>query len=511
MQKFSPIFNKTTNLCKLGVTKTALASLLLGASVQSFACTTIIVGKKASVNGAIMFGRNSDTSAATRAKHLKIYPHSDNQARFLALPYYNTEAKDGMLQVATNEYGVAMSATETITSNDATLKVDPYIESGVAEMDIVKPIMQQAKSAHDAVLAMGSMIEKRGSAEGFGVAVADKNEAWYLENAGGKHWVAVRIPDDAYFVSANQGRIQEVNINRDGSYADGYLGSHDLIDFAKQNGLYKQRNGKFDFRLSYMRIINHETQGLQNDIAYNYMRIATLQNKYSNKPLSGSNLKTGEFPTFLKPIHKLSENDVEQGLSNYYQATKYDPYTNSELTPVYRPISVFRSSNSHVTVVRDITDQNIANVEYIAMGMPSLSIYIPFYYGITKVPYAYTIGNGDADDDSAFWKFRKLQALVFTDFRHNEKLVRKAYDGLNKQIRADQLAMEAKYKKTHDPKIIQDFTDASVKKALLLTDNLTLQLENYYRKNHMQKVDFSNPYFTQLTNQVFNAYRFPGF
>ena len=135
MQKLSPVISNVSEL-RLNIAKVALSTLFLGVSVQSFACTTIIVGKKASANGAIMFGRNSDTSAATRAKHLKIYPHADNQARFLALPYYNTEAKDGMLQVATNEYGVAMSATETITSNDATLKVDPYIESGVAEMDM---------------------------------------------------------------------------------------------------------------------------------------------------------------------------------------------------------------------------------------------------------------------------------------------------------------------------------------------------------------------------------------
>lgn len=30
----------------------------------------------------------------------------------------------------------------------------------------------------------------------------------YLENAAGHHWLAQRIPDDRFFVSANQGRFQ---------------------------------------------------------------------------------------------------------------------------------------------------------------------------------------------------------------------------------------------------------------------------------------------------------------
>ena len=41
----------------------------------------------------------------------------------------------------------------------------------------------------------------------------------------------VRIPDDAYFVSANQGRIQQLGI-KDGKFTDGYKGSPDIVDFA---------------------------------------------------------------------------------------------------------------------------------------------------------------------------------------------------------------------------------------------------------------------------------------
>lgn len=318
--------------------KYLLSCIILGIKFNSFACTTIIVGKMASENGAIMFGRNSDTSFATRAKHLKIYPDGKGKARFLAMPYFNTEDKDGMLQVATNSNGVAISATETIQSNDAVLKVDPYIESGLSEMNVTKPIMETAKTAKEAVLMIGSKIEKFGSAEGFGIAIADKNEAWYLENAGGHEWVAVRVPDDSYFVSANQSRIGEINMLATGEYADGYLGSPNLIQFAKDNNLYQEKNKKFNFRLSFARIINHNDGKLDNDVTYNYMRIATLQNKFSKKPIKGPYLINGEFPTFLKPTHPISLKDIEDGLSNYYQNTSYDPYTLPDASSQYRPI-----------------------------------------------------------------------------------------------------------------------------------------------------------------------------
>ena len=162
-------------------------------------------------------------------------------------------------------------------------------------------------------------------------------------------------------------------------------------------------------------------------------------------------------------------------------------------------------------MVRDTNDNNIGNVEYIAMGMPSSSIYIPFYFGIKKVPYAYTIGNDKADDKSAFWKFRKLQALVFTDFKHNEPIVRKAFAAQAKKIAIAEVAMAQKYLQSHNPEDIQKFTDETVKNTLSLTDSLIIQLENYYAKTHFDKPKFNNDNLTKLTVDVFNQYKYPGF
>ena len=37
-----------------------------------------------------------------------------------------------------------------------------------------------------------------------GIAFSDHDEIWWLETIGGHHWIARRVPDDAYVVMPNQ-------------------------------------------------------------------------------------------------------------------------------------------------------------------------------------------------------------------------------------------------------------------------------------------------------------------
>lgn len=55
---------------------------------------------------------------------------------------------------------------------------------------------------------LGSYIQSMGASQGFGVQIADGEEAWYIETGSGHHWLAHRLPADTFFVTANQGRLQ---------------------------------------------------------------------------------------------------------------------------------------------------------------------------------------------------------------------------------------------------------------------------------------------------------------
>jgi len=466
---------------------------------ESIACTTIIVGKKASANGAILIARNSDSSHAVNAKHLIVhpsrmnlpgalyrsnankftYPYPERSPRYIGLPYWY--AKDESFeQVGANEYGVAFSGTETIVNSDAVLKIDPYVkETGINEDSLTSVVMQHARTAKEGIVLLGEIIGKQGAAEGFGVAVGDENEVWYLETASGHHWAAVKVPDDVYFVSSNQGRLQEI----DPSDGENYMTSEGLIDFAIENKLYDpSRDGEFNFRHAFMRI--HPA-----DVAYNYRRIYRAMTTFT--PSFETDYTKGEFPTFMKPAKPLTKNDVAAMLRDHYQGTDIDPYTLARPDSPYRPIAVLRESNSHITEIKADTAPGIDITTHFTMGMALLGVYLPFYSGIESTPESFAVGDKNASDDSAFWTFRKVQVLAMLNFKEYAPIVQKEYSAFETKVASRQLELEAKYNALYesDPiaagKMLQDFTDTMAAEALAVARNLT----NVLFTLHTQAID----------------------
>ncbi len=139
------------------------------------------------------------------------------------------------------------------------------------------------------------------------------------------------------------------------------------------------------------------------------------------------------FPVYLTPKNKLSVYDVMQGLRNHYQATDHDPYAHCNPSDPYRPIAVFRTEHSHVLQLRPQLPIAIGEIQYIAYGMTALSVYLPFYQGMTSVPEALTLGDNKADSHSAYWKFRKLQTLAMVDWNQFVPIVQQAYHQFEQQ------------------------------------------------------------------------------
>lgn len=115
-------------------------------------CTTILVGKKASYNGATIIARNDDSGAGhfTPKKYVVIHPEEqltiyqsvlshvkielpEHPMRYTAMP--NAVDGEGIWAACgVNEAKVAMTATETITSNPRVLGADPLVTYHPAEM-----------------------------------------------------------------------------------------------------------------------------------------------------------------------------------------------------------------------------------------------------------------------------------------------------------------------------------------------------------------------------------------
>ncbi|OGV26210.1 MAG: hypothetical protein A3F18_05825 [Legionellales bacterium RIFCSPHIGHO2_12_FULL_37_14] len=442
-----------------------------------FACFTILVGKDATVNKVALIARSSDTKDARRSKLLKVYYKNHLHKLYIGLPYWDLEADPtyDMPQVTTNRYGVSISATETIQSNQLALSLDPpsFAGRGVSEPNIPAIVMPDATSAIDAVKILGKAIEERGVNDswGFGVLFSDKTETWYLETLSTHQWVAIRIPDDVYFVAANGPQQIQEYLPTKYTYLMSFYQVKSPIDFAHEHQFANLKNGVFDFRATYGDIY------AANNNTSNYIRIAYAQHLLNpaTMPFNEDAINKGTYPMFLKPENPISIEDIKAIQSSHYaEYPQYDPYIwsykDTDNHPFYYPITVMRTSNAHVTEVREPLDQvdsSISNVQYIALGMPLISVYLPIYYGINKVPTSLTKASNIADDFSLFWQFRKIQTLVFLhdpaknipyEFNARLQYVKQKYQTLDNYLKNKQNTMEKIYKIVRNTALIDQFT-----------------------------------------------------
>ena len=448
-------------------------------------CTTIIIGQEQTADGSMIVARSEDWDAM-EAKNYEIFEGTDNGPRefvakdspfrcelpekalgYSALSPYNLHGHWG--SAGFNTAGVGMSATESIFSSDEILKHDPLVENGVAENSVFNITLPYVHTAREGVERLGMLIEKYGIAEGFGIGFVDSKEIWYLETACGHRWLACRMPKDQYFVTGNQSRFRTYDPND----KENYLASADLIEFAEKHGLYNPAQGAFDFHEAYARDIKLDT-------TYNYPRVWGLQQLFS--PEIKNDVTKNTFPVFAKAAHKVTLTELRTAFRFHYDNTEHDPYLNSNPKEPYRPVSIFRTTQTHLLQVRPELPQAIGCVNYVAMGMADLGVFLPLYQGITSYPEAYTKGNGESSDDSAYWKFRKIMVLGMTNYNKYAPIIKEAYAKFEAETDQRQREMEEEYLRIyktqplHAQDLLQAFSDKILNSALDLADCLQEKL-----------------------------------
>jgi len=448
-------------------------------------CTTIIIGQEQTADGSMIVARSEDWDAM-EAKNYEIFEDTDNGPRefvakdspfrcelpekalgYSALSPYNLHGHWG--SAGFNTAGVGMSATESIFSSDEVLKHDPLVENGVAENSVFNITLPYVRTAREGVERLGLLIEKYGIAEGFGIGFVDSKEIWYLETACGHRWLACRMPKDQYFVTGNQSRFRTYDPND----KENYLASADLIEFAEKHGLYNPAQGSFDFHEAYARDIKLDT-------TYNYPRVWGLQQFFS--PEIKNDVTKNTFPVFAKAAHKVTLTELRTAFRFHYDNTEHDPYLNSNPKEPYRPVSIFRTTQTHLLQVRPELPQAIGCVNYVAMGMADLGVFLPLYQGITSYPEAYTKGNGESSDDSAYWKFRKIMVLGMTNYNKYAPVIKEAYAKFEAETDQRQREMEEEYLRIyktqplHAQDLLQSFSDKILNSALDLADRLQEKL-----------------------------------
>lgn len=405
-------------------------------------CTTILVGKKASNDGSTIIGRNSDGSFKTKKISMTL-PKDQPRVYKAEISRFEIELPDDPLRYSTmpscstkygiwpafgiNEKNVAMTATETITSNPRVYGADPYVSfgdeyGGIGEADMVCVVLPYITSAREGVMRLGKILEEYGTYEDNGIAFADKDEIWWLETIGGHHWIAKRVPDDRVVIMPNQFGLDQFDFDDAYGAQKENMCSPDLKEFTEKNFLYLGNDwSKFNPRLAYGS--RSDADHLYNTPRAWYMGRYFLERTFK---WDGENAdftpESNDIPWSFVPEKKVTVEDIHYIFSSHYQGTPYNPYDkHSEVAGKYRPIGVPNTNISGIQVIRPYMPEANQAVQWLTMGGSSFEACFPVYTNVDSFPEYISVTPETVTTDSMYWQGRLIAAL--TDAHHSSAIV----------------------------------------------------------------------------------------
>lgn len=437
---------------------TVLVVTLQGISQEEFNCFSVLAGKKATTDGAVLFAHIEDDYGKQLvnwyAVDRKVYHEGSEMilknggrtgqpsrtARYLWLEMPGMDYSDSYL----NEYGVCIASNSCPSREDRADITDGGIGYNLRQL-----MAERATSARDAVVLAGQLIEQFGYlASGRTYSIADTHEAWALAVVRGRHWVARRIPDDQIMVIPNNYTIQEVDLTDPSNY----LGSPDLIEYAVSRGWYNPAtDGPFSFRDAYADKNSMTHPGNVNRAwgAYHFLKT--------------SYRITDDFPFCYKPSEPVSKLELMSLLRYHYEGTELDKSEGYTKGSPYKlngtMICGSASVYGFVAELRDWMPVDLGCILWLAPQWPDIQPFIPMYAGVTSFPeefsrpdYLKTLNdhyNPPADihernDQHAFWAFVRLSDAVNKQYGKAIPEVRKKLEQQEKQILADQSKLEQK-------------------------------------------------------------------
>ena len=432
------------------------------------ACTTILVGKKASYDGSTMIARNDDSGSGhfTAKKFVVVQPEEHpavyksvishvevplpgDALRMTAMPNA-VEGKGIWAASGVNAANVGMTATETITSNPRVLGADPLVvyqpagdgqpevPGGIGEEDIVYLVLPYIHSAREGVLRLGKLLEEYGTYEMNGIAFQDVDEIWWLETIGGHHWMARRVPDDSYVVMPNQLGIDAFDLDDAFGAQENHLCSADLREFIRDNYLDLSLDGRLNPRDAFG---SHDDA----DHVYNTPR-AWFMLRHLNPntwvwdgPAADYGPRSDDLPWCMVPERKLTPEDVKYVLSSHYQGTPFDPYASygdKSMKGAYRSIGINRNDFMALIQMRPDLPEDIRAVEWIAYASNAFNTMVPFYANVECTPAYLACTTGEVSTDSFYWVSRMIAAMADASYAKSLIHVERYEEGVLSASRA---------------------------------------------------------------------------
>ena len=408
-----------------------LLCISLAGADTAFACTTIIVGKKASADGSIIFGRTADTHGLSPVRFEYREAREDgafftdpsngfscplpgNACGYLTMPGIDIETDGSWDEATINDHGVCISATESIYTNEKAKAADPLVDDGIGEQSIHALTAPYIHTAREGVEYLGKLIDQYGNAdEGNGVIFGDRDEVWYMEIYAGHQWAAVRIPDDCYVIAPNDGRIGKIDVTD----TENVIVSAHLVELAKEGGFFVGNGNVIDTTRTYCTELRN----------YSQIRAWETQRKFSPSSTPKTYDVNTYYPFALKPDQKISLEDVMELCRWRYEGTEYDVNEHPEV----RAIGINRTRQTSIFWLRPDKPEIMWN----CFANPEMSVFLPMYKNTKVFPEAYSLAPTKTyDEQTAYYRFLRTGILAADDRGGFGKKVRKSWKDMQKDL-----------------------------------------------------------------------------
>jgi dipeptidase len=346
-------------------------------------CTTLVVGRTRSATGHVLLahseelGRNSAhrvcvVDARETAPGERFPLHSGGSleqagriARHVCTKIFDKRHYPGEHTSGINEHGVAVANNMAMKKGVPESDMYDVVPGGLIWTEFLQIVLERATSAREGVAMVSALAERHGLScdSGTMIAIADPEEAWWVEIARGGHSAAERVADDEVSVRANCYRIAGFarEFGDPANQADRYnLDRHDALE-ARVSGMAEV--GPADL-------------------------MALLRDVYEGTPLFLPRPDGSPFRTKRRTVARM----------------------NTEACTVLEPR-------------RTTLPPPLAHVMWCCLSTSLTGVFVPFHVGITSVEAHYGTAGARYDPASAYWLFTELAKLVDWRYRASAELV----------------------------------------------------------------------------------------
>jgi len=444
-----------------------------------YSCTSILVGKLASVDGSTMTSHTCDSNSdrtwiniVPRQKHnpgdmcvlyfqpkqIKGPDHPDKLPRGRIPQIPETNAYINTCYPVMNEYQLAIGET--------TIGQRPELKSkeGIVDApELFRLVLERAKTAREAIKVADEISKEFGYIDtGECFTFADPNEVWHFEIFGpgkgkkGAVWAAQRIPDDHVGMSSNSSRIRQIDLKN----KDYFMASSNIHSLAIEMGWWNPKSGKpFEVCYAY-----HPKSRTHMSCRPREWRVLSLV-----APSLKLDYNSENYPFSVKPEKKLSVQDLLAIFRDTYGGTEHDmtrnltvvnkkgetikspvatPFMSEELRELLkvkreRTISHRACTYLQITQSRDWLPDMIGGVVWLGYDNPAATPHTPFYCGISRMPNSYRVGGRSGfNRESAWWAFRRASKLAQFRWQHMKQDMEKVWSKIEEDAFLSQQKIE---------------------------------------------------------------------